>query len=113
MLAVARHQRLQQRKLEIQLFSPIRDRAQVLRQARTAECEPGRKVSRGDIELGIGHEDLRDLIGFDAEMLAESADLVGKSNLDRVIQVRNVLHHLGHANGGFECGRGNVFVEFA
>src|SRR5262249_20738822 len=46
-------------------------------------------------------------------MLAESSDLVGESNLDGVIEVRNVLHHLRHANGRLKRGRGDILIKLA
>src|SRR5437879_10990093 len=46
-------------------------------------------------------------------MLAESADLVGETDLDSVKCIGGVLDHFGHCNPSFEDGATHSCVKFA
>ena len=111
--AVADQQAGQHRHLEIVLLRDVRQRAQILRQARAAEGEAGLQVRRRDVQARIGAHQPHDLVRVDAERLRDAADLVGEGDLERVEGVAAHLERFGHADTGHEEARVEVLEDLA
>ena len=87
-------------------------RSQVLRQACAAERESRLQIGGGDVQLVIAAEDVHDLMAVGADRLADAADLVGETHLQRVPRVVHVLDHLGGLEIGAHERTGEPVIEF-
>lgn len=70
----------------------------ILRQARTTICKTGFEIIWTDIELLVFAEYLHHLVAVNIQFLADVSHLVTKHNLQRVIGIVDLFHHLCHAD---------------
>src|SRR5467141_2370212 len=111
-LGIARHERLEQWKFEIELFGLVGDGSQILREAGTAESEAWRKICGRNVEFGVRCKNLRDRVRVDAEMLAHGSHFVGEADFQRVITVGKILDHFGDGDGRLVKSSWSVLVKF-
>src|SRR6266403_2410105 len=112
-LGIARHERFEQWKFEIELFGLVGDGSQILREAGTAESEAWRKICGRNVQLGVGGKNLRDRVRVDAEMLAHGSHFVGEANFQRVITVGKIFHHFSNGDGRLVERARSVLVKLA
>ena len=107
LLGVARQDRVEHRQVQIQGAALVAQRPDVLRQAGAAEGEAGAQVDRGQVQLGVGAEDVHDPLAVEPLGLGQAADLVGEGHLEGVPGVVGVLDHLGQLQIGLDqrCAR--------
>ena len=105
LLGVAGQDRVQHRQVEVQAAALVAQRPHVLGQAGAAEGEAGAQVDRGQVELGVGAEDVHDALAVEALGLGQAADLVGEAHLEGVPGVVGVLDHLGQLQVGLDQRR--------
>jgi hypothetical protein len=58
------------------------------------QSEPGRQIVRRQIELRVLRKHVHHFMTINANRLADVADLVGKTNFQRVKTIARILHHL-------------------
>ena len=97
---VARQDRREDGKRNVERFRLVQQRAQILGQARAAERKAGLQVIRREIELGVLAKDIHHAMAVHLEPLADIADLVGETHLERMPCVVRVLDHLGGLDVG-------------
>src|SRR6266404_3167864 len=112
-LGIARHERLEQWKFEIELFGFVGDGSQILRKAGTAEGEARRKICGRNVQFGVGGKNFRDRVRVDAEMLAHGSHFVGEANFQRVITVGKIFHHFSNRDGRLVESARSVLVKLA
>src|ERR1019366_4522362 len=91
---IARQNGSENRQMQIVHFRLIGQCAKIFGQTRASECKTGQQISGRDVELAILAEDVHYRMGIDAERLAQIADFVGETDLQRMPAVVNVLDHL-------------------
>ncbi|HXV75023.1 MAG TPA: hypothetical protein VD788_01800 [Candidatus Polarisedimenticolaceae bacterium] len=97
---VALLDRRQHRRVDVAPPGRVEQRPQVLRQTRATEREPRLEIGRRDVELPVVADQRHDRMRVDADGLADSPDLVGEGDLQRVEGVAGVLQHLGGRDRG-------------
>src|SRR5204862_5960485 len=94
LLAVARQDRVEDGKVQVEQLRLVRERPDILRQAGSAESESRLEIVRRQVELRVLAEDLHELVAVEAQALADVADFVREADLERVPGVVRILHHL-------------------
>ena len=80
----------------------VAQRPDVLGEAGAAEGEAGAQVDRGQVQLGVGAEDVHDPLAVQPLGLGQAADLVGEGDLQSVPGVVGVLGHLSQLRVGLD-----------
>ena len=112
-LGITRHERFQQGKFQIQFLGLVGNGPQILGQAGATEGKARRQVRPGDVQLGVGSEDLRDRLCVHAQVFTHRAHLVGETDFHGVIAVRKILDHFRHRNRRLVKSAGRVLIKLA
>ena len=70
----------------------------ILRQARTTIRKTGFEIIRTDIQLLVFAEDLHHLVAINIQFLTDVSHFVTEHNLQRVIGIVDIFHHLSYAD---------------
>ena len=95
---VTAHQRVEQRRLDVQGTGAVGQRTHVFRQARTAEGEARAHVVLGQVQGLVLANHFHHFTAIDADGFGDVADLVGEGHFGRVPDVAGVLDHLGNGD---------------
>src|SRR5207244_7833789 len=82
------------RDVHVAPSSGVQQGAQVLRQAGPAEREARPEIRGGNVELRVHAHEIHHGVSIDFQRLADSADLIGKGDFQRMEGVARVLEHL-------------------
>src|SRR5689334_7348760 len=95
MLEVGWQNRFEERKVQSQTLTLVRQRTQVLRQTRAAKCEPRLQVSRRSVQSGIPAQRGHNFVPIDAQARRQSSDFVSEVDFNGMERVTGVLDQLG------------------
>src|SRR3989441_1479490 len=108
---VARQNLRDDRQLDVHFLRAVLQRADILWEARAAECEARLQVVGREVQLLVATEDVHHFVAVDTDALAQVADLVREADFQRVPRVVRVFHHLGDADAGADERRVDRLVE--
>ena len=105
------NQRTKNRHFLIYTAGEVVQGTNVLGQTRSSKGEAGFQIGPGDVQLVILTEDIHQKVRINARFLAESADFIGKADLQRVVRIRSILDHFGGLNRYLQQWRFNRFIN--
>src|SRR5450830_1163432 len=108
---VAAHQRVEQRRVDVQGPGTVGQGADVLGQAGAAEGKAGTHVVLGQVEGLVLADHVHHFAAVDADGLGDVADLVGEGHFGGVPDVAAVLDHFGDFDVLADDRRVEFFVE--